>query len=439
MCSSKAVIRKGLLLAGLWLSAAGMLLAATPTQSIPLASRVPPAIANAATSTRWFFAVPETRAAADAPDVRLVITVDGELFADGAFHLNRSAAGATLELFVGDDARQRRLAEAAASSRPSEVQLFAGDHLVASSTLQELVAQSRKLQAMHINVTIPISGKYTMGADAGLPEAPSAAPRLHVKANDSCSDGCETERTWCYQNNPDCGTQIICDVCEAEYNSCTNYCDDIRDSDGDGVPDHSDNCPATYNPGQADCDGDGVGDACDSFNGTVSQSSYITSWDAPYYFFGADWCWYPWHYWPYYQTYHYVTYTTYTYCGGGSTTYAEYGSGSTYGTDVSYDPGCQQWYPLAVTRPDQQTTAKSAAAPPDFLQDHRLAVANGQVFATGPDGNHVVIPSTGSARLEQRGNDLFLITPQGRVPFSLRPTTLWLKGLPATSPGDAHN
>jgi hypothetical protein len=35
------------------------------------------------------------------------------------------------------------------------------------------------------------------------------------------------------------------------------------DSDGDGVPDPSDNCPETPNPGQQDSDGDGVGDACD--------------------------------------------------------------------------------------------------------------------------------------------------------------------------------
>ena len=439
MCSSKAVIRKGLLLAGLWLSAAGTLLAATPTQSIPLASKVSPAIANAATSTRWFFAVPETRAAAGAPDVRLVIKVDGELFADGAFHLNRSAAGATLELFVGDDARQRRLAEAAASSRPSEVRLFAGDHLVASSTLQEVVAQSRKLQAMHTKVTIPIRGEYTMGADAGLPDAPSAVRHLRVKANDACSDGCEIERTWCYQNNPDCGTQIYCEVCEAEYAGCIDYCNYIRDSDGDGVYDPGDNCPSTYNPDQADCDGDGVGDACDSFNGQVSQSAYITGWDPPYYFYGADWCSDPWHYWPYSQTYHYVIYTTYTYCGGGSTTYAQYGSGSTSGTYVSFDPGCVQWYPFAVNGGDHPASAESAAATPDFWQDRRLAVANGQVFVTGRDGNHVVIPSTGSVRLEQRGNDLFLITPQGRVPFSLRPTTLWLKELSATSPGNAHN
>lgn len=38
----------------------------------------------------------------------------------------------------------------------------------------------------------------------------------------------------------------------------------VTDSDGDGVPDATDNCPNTANPGQADADGDGIGDACDS-------------------------------------------------------------------------------------------------------------------------------------------------------------------------------
>jgi len=37
----------------------------------------------------------------------------------------------------------------------------------------------------------------------------------------------------------------------------------LVDSDGDGVPNDSDNCVSTPNPDQADNDGDGQGDACD--------------------------------------------------------------------------------------------------------------------------------------------------------------------------------
>jgi len=40
-------------------------------------------------------------------------------------------------------------------------------------------------------------------------------------------------------------------------------CNLAVDSDGDGIPDLSDNCPSVYNPTQADADGDAVGDACD--------------------------------------------------------------------------------------------------------------------------------------------------------------------------------
>ncbi|MFL6208878.1 MAG: thrombospondin type 3 repeat-containing protein [Pyrinomonadaceae bacterium] len=36
------------------------------------------------------------------------------------------------------------------------------------------------------------------------------------------------------------------------------------DADGDGITDSADNCPNTFNPGQADNDSDGMGDACDS-------------------------------------------------------------------------------------------------------------------------------------------------------------------------------
>jgi hypothetical protein len=47
------------------------------------------------------------------------------------------------------------------------------------------------------------------------------------------------------------------------------------DTDSDGIPDSTDNCPAVANPGQADTDGDGIGDACDAVPDTDTDSDGI--------------------------------------------------------------------------------------------------------------------------------------------------------------------
>jgi hypothetical protein len=59
-----------------------------------------------------------------------------------------------------------------------------------------------------------------------------------------------------FNDNPPGGADIY--IAEIEL------CALGTDSDGDGVDDCADNCPATSNPDQIDSDGDGLGDACDS-------------------------------------------------------------------------------------------------------------------------------------------------------------------------------
>ncbi len=49
----------------------------------------------------------------------------------------------------------------------------------------------------------------------------------------------------------------------------------FTDTDNDGIPDNSDNCPFTPNPNQTDSDGDGTGDACDEGGGTDSDGDGV--------------------------------------------------------------------------------------------------------------------------------------------------------------------
>jgi hypothetical protein len=52
----------------------------------------------------------------------------------------------------------------------------------------------------------------------------------------------------------------------------------LPDTDGDGVPDASDNCTLVANPGQCDSDGDGYGNHCD---GDLNNNGVTNAFDAP--------------------------------------------------------------------------------------------------------------------------------------------------------------
>jgi PKD repeat protein len=72
------------------------------------------------------------------------------------------------------------------------------------------------------------------------------------------------------------GFTSVAEICDVAYLTYPNTCSGtfrphvlvtsvgIADQDGDGIPDHLDNCPTVYNPGQEDSNGNGIGDACES-------------------------------------------------------------------------------------------------------------------------------------------------------------------------------
>jgi cysteine-rich repeat protein len=60
------------------------------------------------------------------------------------------------------------------------------------------------------------------------------------------------------------GQGDTCDVCPFDTNNTRCNAFDPNDSDVDGVPNASDNCPNNRNPGQEDSDNDGIGNVCDA-------------------------------------------------------------------------------------------------------------------------------------------------------------------------------
>ncbi len=74
-----------------------------------------------------------------------------------------------------------------------------------------------------------------------------------------CYDGRDDDCDGEVDEDPPC--EPVCHQLEPGCPRTNRAC---WDTDCDGLPDNTDNCPGHHNPGQIDADGDGIGDACDN-------------------------------------------------------------------------------------------------------------------------------------------------------------------------------
>ena len=107
-----------------------------------------------------------------------------------------------------------------------------------------------------------------LNGDTYLPQTESVISHMPIMSSKGntrgpCETNCLNQRLAC--ESPCNDDECISDCLDA-YDQCMHACGQLVDSDGDGVPDSSDNCPNHANSNQDDCDGDGRGDACDSYN-----------------------------------------------------------------------------------------------------------------------------------------------------------------------------
>src|ERR1041384_80837 len=103
------------------------------------------------------------------------------------------------------------------------------------------------MSRQHVSVSILAALFLTGCTIADDPEPSVADPAVAVATSSvtsgPCADACRGDFDLC---NIDCPN---CTGCRRQRDACFRSCDSA-DSDGDGVLDANDNCPANYNPDQ---------------------------------------------------------------------------------------------------------------------------------------------------------------------------------------------
>jgi Bacterial Ig-like domain/Thrombospondin type 3 repeat len=116
------------------------------------------------------------------------------------------------------------------------------------------------------NANLPYSTSCTVTVVAsGISDTDSNDPPDHPTANTSFSfttgANPDTDGDGVPNATDNCPTVANPAQTDTDGDGIGDACD--PDIDNDGVANAGDNCPSTSNPGQADLDGDGIGDACD--------------------------------------------------------------------------------------------------------------------------------------------------------------------------------
>jgi MYXO-CTERM domain-containing protein len=101
-------------------------------------------------------------------------------------------------------------------------------------------------------------------ADTAAAHAPLSVPPVGGTTNTCRVDATEGAQVTVMNANGINGRDETSENSAVTWTACATVTPGAVDSDGDSVPNATDNCPTVSNPAQTDTDGDAIGDACDN-------------------------------------------------------------------------------------------------------------------------------------------------------------------------------
>ena len=156
-----------------------------------------------------------------------------------------------------------------------------GATVVAAAPREQYSVMMPPLKTKDAIVQAPTAGRYAVYDGNGYMTNPSDPNDFAVGDEVggmlrflSFSGGLDSDGDGVLDGVDNCPANANADQADTDGDGLGDVCDAMpNDFDNDGVDDGLDNCPAVANPLQEDTDGDGIGDACDPINNLIDSDN----------------------------------------------------------------------------------------------------------------------------------------------------------------------
>jgi len=183
------------------------------------------AIPSVPLSRRAFFALDGELIAPGPHELKFEVSIEGRTAVSDVIQLPFDSSGGIVELLAGDPAGLADVLARAERAGKGRLSVSLDGRTLKTFTPAEFRAYNERFQHAPPAVLTPSGEVRTFAPGIGRAPRPADLRDLLSKGYDpQCVANCDTNRDWCYQNEPSCEGVDYCEICEDEWASCHNNC-----------------------------------------------------------------------------------------------------------------------------------------------------------------------------------------------------------------------